>query len=910
MKKGWLKPDSWIIKTKLSPPNLPARQIKRCQLLEEFVHSRDCQLVIIHAPAGYGKTTFLKQWFEYHLKNEGTASWLSLDEEEKNPSLFISYLVAALKKAGVPCVSLETIVSQGINDQSARAMTAIIINTLEQFGQELLLFFDDYQLVSCSVINDLVQKLVSRLPENVSIILSSRVYPDLAVQNLRNQGKVRDISISDLRFNPDEVSSVIESELGNVELARLWDRTEGWPIACQMINVLIRNKLFDVRHIDTFSGRTTDLALYITEQVFTSLTGREQQFLMYTAIVNRFTGDLANVLCVDVNCWDILETLVREDLFLIQLDTEGKWYRYHHLFREYLIERLRRDDLEQILHLHLRAAKWFYDNGHVPEAVEHALKGHDLRLAARIVDSLGGWRLIYQDKLDWVMNVLDRLEKAVIDDFPRLFMADLLLLIKRGRPQDAVRRINEMQQKTNGFERWSAEPLEPMIRIELELVKRSILEDYNDEPVSEATLLFALECLKSISNKDYILKALLHDGLSSAYIDAGLLNKASSHIDYATIMYQEVGFYYGAVYICYHRANLNIERAKLHDAGRELLKAKEITSEFLDTNFNLMANTSVYLADIAFMQNRIEEAQYLLDTTLDHIEKHDSWFDLYARAYTTAAGVASINHNFEKASSILERARRTATERNLPRLKLLSDLMEIKLLLLAQQVTRALELANSINLERLADQSPSPNNLSVFIPERAVIVLARVYLMQNKSDKVLELLRPLADILLKQGRLRLLVEVWLLQVRAAYALNDDRDMENIFSKAVDIAMHEKYKRPFVDEGAIIVKIYNHIQNNEPFKFRNRYFRTFLADINRLIHKESCMIDEHINKHGLTNKEYKVIIEMAKGHTNKEIASVLHITEDTVKYRLKQLFKKWNISSREAAIRIARDKSLL
>ena len=292
------------------------------------------------------------------------------------------------------------------------------------------------------------------------------------------------------------------------------------------------------------------------------------------------------------------------------------------------------------------------------------------------------------------------------------------------------------------------------------------------------------------------------------------------------------------------------------------------------------------------------------------MKKHDSWFDLYARAYTTAAGVASINHNFEKASSILERARRTAAERNLPRLELLSDLMEIKLLLLAQQVTRALELANSINLEHLADQSPSPNNLSVFIPERAVIVLARVYLMQNKSDKVLELLRPLADTLLKQGRLRLLVEVWLLHARAAYALHDDRDMENIFSKAVDIAMHEKYKRPFVDEGAIIVKIYNHIQNNEPFKFRNRYYRAFLADINRLIHKESSVIDEQIYKHGLTNKEYKVIIEMAKGHTNKEIASVLHITEDTVKYRLKQLFKKWNISSRDAAIRIARDKSLL
>ena len=909
MKRNRLKSDSWIIKTKLSPPNLPARQIMRRQLLEKTVHGHACQLTIIHAPAGYGKTTFLKQWYEYHVENKGSASWLSLDEEEINPSLFINYLSAALKKAGVPCVPLETIVSQGIDDQSPAAIAAVIINTLEQFEQDLSLFLDDYQLVSCPVINELIQKVITHLPENISFILSSRAYPDLVIQNLRNQGKVRDISITDLRFSQEELSSVIDNEFGNVELTRLWNRTEGWPIACQMINVLIRSNLFDLRHIDTFSGRTNDLALYITEQVFTSLTEREQKFLMYTAIANRFTGDLANVLCVDFDCWDILETLVREDLFLIPLDMEGKWYRYHQLFREYLNERLRRDDAQQTSHLHLKASKWFYDNGHIPEAIEHALKGDDLHLAAGIIDSLGGWRLIYEDKLDWITGVLDRLEKAVIDEFPRLFMADLLILIKQGRPQNALQRINEIHLKTNGFEQWSDRQLDPVIRIELELVKRLILEDYNDRPVSKATLSFALECLQSVSNNDYILKALLHDALSSAYIDAGLLNKASTHINNATIMYKEAGFYYGAVYICYHRANLSMERAKLHDAGKELLKAKEITSEYLNANTNITANTSVYLADIAFMQNRIQEAQQLLDRTLDDIEKNDSWFDLYAKAYTTAAGVALITHGIDRARSMLERSRRTAAERNLTRLKLLSDLMEVKLLLLAEQTTQATELANNIDINRLAVQGSCPEDLSVFIPERALIVLARLYLMQNMTGKVLKLLRPLAETLHTQGRLRLLVEVYLLLARAAYARND-LDVDVFFNKAVDIAMHEEYKRPFFDEGEIIIKIYNRLQYDQPVKNRNRFHRTFLADINRIIQQESRTAHARITQYGLTHKEYKVIQEMAKGHTNKEIASILYITEDTVKYRLKQLYKKWQVTSRDAALRIARDKCLL
>ena len=887
----------------MSPPNLPTKQITRRQLLEKVIHSQGCQLTIVHAPAGYGKTTFLKQWYEYRLGKNGAASWLSLDEEDKARGLFFSYLVAALKKVGVPCDSLEKIAGQGIDDLPAGSIAAIILNTLEQFDRELLLFFDDYQAVSGKAVNELMQKIVARMPEHVSFILSSRVFPELAVQNLQIQDKVREISTTDLRFNLEEVNSVLESKFQGVELKRLWDRTEGWPIACKIINVLLRNKLFNAKHLDTFSGRTTDLAVYITEQVFASLAGREQKFLMYTAITNRFTGDLANVLCADIDCWGILETIEREDLFLVPLDTEGKWYRYHQLFREYLHEQLRRNEGAEITRLHLKAAEWLFDNGHVPEAIEHAIKGNDMRLVAEMVDSLGGWRLVYQDKLDWMMSILDRLEKPILEEFPRLFMAELLLLVKRGKPRDALQRANEMRDKTNGFEQWAGKPLKRAIRTEFELISQLILQDYNDQPLSEATLSFTLQHLKSIAGDDYILKALLHDALSSAYIDAGLLDKAGNHINNAIIMYKEAGFHYGAIYICYHRANLCMERAKLHDAGKELLKAKEITSEYLDTNFNIVASTSAYLANVAFMQNRIQEARQLLDTTLSFLEKHDGWFDLYATAYTTAAGIALITNEIENAIVMLDRARRTADERNLPRLRILSDLVEIKLLLLDGQITRARELAGCIRINSLAEQGSCSGNLSVFIPERAAIVLARLQLMQDKPDSVLNLLGPLAETLHAQGRFRLLVEVWLLMARAAYALKDDTSVESFFSKAVHISMHEAYKRPFADEGGALVKIYKYIRL---MKSPNSLYRTFLADVHRIIQQETNVV----NKYGLTHKEHKVIMELAKGQSNREIASRLHISEDTVKYRLKKLFKKWNVSSRDAVIMMARDRSLL
>ena len=910
MKQSRPSTDNWIIRTKLSPPNLPAGLLHRRQLLDRAVSARGCQLTIVHAPAGYGKTTFLKQWYELQVNHYGAASWLSLDIEESRPSSFISYLVAALKQAGVPCMPLDTLLGQRVDELPARSIAAPIIHALAQFQPDLVLFLDDYQLVSCDPINEILRKLVVHLPENVRLVLSSRIYPDLAVQCLCNQGSVREIAIADLRFSPDEVSSVIAERFDEVVFKRLWNRTEGWPIACRMIKMLIRNRLFDINHIDTFSGRTAELAGYITEQVFTSLTEPEQTVLMHTSIANRFTGDLANALCGGQDCWPILETLVRRDLFLIPLDTESTWYRYHQLFREYLYERLRRDDGDRILGLHLKAANWFFEQGCVPEAVEHALKGQDQDKAAGMVDVAGGWRLIYQGRLDWLAEVLARLDRTVIDTCPRLFIADLLLLVKRGKPHDARQRMNALHKGTTSFEQWSGKPLERTVRIELELVRRVILDNYTDQPVSDATLSFTMECLKIVPQDDDLLRCLLHDALSSAYLDAGLLKQANRHIVQATRMYRDADFFYGAVFIYYHRANLEMERARLHGARKELFKAKDLAREHLDTNTNIAANTSVYLADVAFMQSRIEEARQCMETALPDIGKHDSWFDLYARAYTTAAGVAFITHGVDNARAVLERARSIAAERNLSRLALLGNLMEVKLLLLAGRLKPACELADAIDLDGLARQCTGPDNRSVFIPERAAIVSARLLLMQHKKNSMLNLLQPLAATLQKQGRYRLLVEVRLLLARAFYALNDFENAANLLSGAVDIALYEDYKRPFVDEGKIITGIYDRLYEHRSVKNSNRFHRTFMGEINRLVRQESCTVNTRSCLHGLTHKEFRVITEMAKGQTNKEIASNLYITEDTVKYRLKKLFKKWNVTSRDDAVRMARDKSLL
>ena len=909
MKTKWSSPENWIIDTKLSPPLMPTKDIRRQRLLEAVTIASDYQLTIIHAPAGYGKTTFLKQWYERHLQADGIASWLSLDEEEQNANLFLRYMAAALREAGVSCEALERACDHGVESLPASSVAAIAIHILQAFSRPLLVFFDDYHLVENDWINQLLHKIVTRAPANLEIVISSRLLPSLVCEDLRGLDKIREISVQELSFSLEEASLAMDEAVSHSDLHALWRKAEGWPIACHMVSSLIRKQSFPVAEISAFSGRTRDLAVYITEQVFSALSLEEQSFLLHTSVPGRFSGELAKVLCPGVDCWSILDSLLRDDFFLVSLDQQGKWYRYHQLFREYLYERLRRSAKKRLLKLHSKSAKWLFDQGVLSEALDHSLKAEDHTLAARMLDGLGGWRLVYQDRLDWLAALLQRIDERVAENFPRLFLAEIVIHSKLGNTQEASRRARLMSAKTNGFETWEGEPLESELRLEVELVKALFLQGYADAPVSQATLSFMTEHLALVRHDDHILRALLHDALIGAYVDAGDLVAADSHIDDAQTNLRVAGHHYGELYVLYHRANVHLERAKLGDAVRELRRAEQITAEYFGSNSETVLNTSVFLAEIAYLQSDLAQASRLLDGALEKDREHDGWFELFAKAYVTSASLAYITSGVIEARRVLDLARDTADRRGLPRLRILGDLTEVKILLLSGMLGEAQDLAEKIDIECIAKGDSHSGSISVFLPERAKLVAARLRLERGNARGAREILNPLAEELEQSGRVRLLVESWLLTARAALALADRSSAKAIFEKAVQASMHETLMRPFIDEGQGLADVLSCLRGQGESYSDNRFCRDFLDRVSASISKER-KLKEVSAWGGLTQKEYRVVVELGQGLTNKEIATLLYVSEDAIKYRLKHLFKKLGVGSRQDAVRVARDKALI
>ena len=920
--------NDWIVRTKLSPPRASAGEFARHRLLRVATGPGDVRLTLVHAPAGYGKTTFLKQWYDHRLGNGGAASWLSLDEEEKSAGQFVGYLLAALRSAGVGCDSLERSSRRGSESPRPGSVAALTINALQEFGRNLVLFFDDYHLIEQAWSNEFFQKVVERLPENVEVVMSSRSRPHLRVENLRYRGEVREFSVAELAFSLEELQSLLDLKLSRFELRRLRERTEGWPLVCRMIDTLYQSESMAVRGLEEvssgsgdfrpqstavrgleeFSGRSGDFASYVTEQVFSSLAEDERQFLLRTSITGRFSGDLAKALCPEIDSWSILDRFRRNHFFLVSLDAEGNWYRYHQLFREYLYEKLRRMPGADLEALHERAATWLRDAGLTQEAVDQALKAGADGMAARMLESQGGWRLIYQDRLDWVAGVLDRIDKSVLSGFPRLFLAELVLLVKSGRAIQAMKLAEEISSRTAGYREWAGKPLGEGLRIEFELVRRLFLEDYVDRPVGPTTLALMKNSLHSLRDDD-ILKALIHDALAAAHADAGELNEAERHVDEAEIVLNRCGYRYEIIYILFHRANVCMERARLHRAADVLQTAEDYGRRHFDADSDVIANVAAFKADLAFMQNRLEDAERHVESALNLVQRRDGWFDLYAKAYTTAASLALTTTGWPAAAAVLNEARATADRRCLPRLGTLGDLLELKLLLLDGNVPEANEFAETIGIDELARDRSRPDDLSAFLPDRAAMALARLRLSRNDPRGAFELLRRLMASLERQGRVRLLVEAWLLMARSRVSLGENRAAGEYLDRAVHACVHEGYLRPFLDEGEAVSSMLHAGDSSTRTGNRNRFEMAFRSKVVAAIRQEQ-LARKAIGRLGLSPKEHKVVLQLAKGLTNRQIAAALYVSEDTVKYRLKKLFRKWNVHSRQDAVRFARRKSLL
>jgi LuxR family maltose regulon positive regulatory protein len=400
--------ESPLIATKLHRPRASAALVPLPRLSRELTAGLGQQLTLISAPAGYGKTTAVNLWLESIAQ---PYAWLSLDEQDSNLALFAAYLVAALRTAYPEAGRNLSVGLAGPQDAQAEVLAALFVKDLEALGKPLVLVLDDYHLVREKEIQVFMARVIQTVPDGIHWVLISRADPPIGLARLRGRGQLAELRSPDLRFTRDETAELVQRLLGETAANDLVDclheRTEGWPVGLQLAGIAAReseNRLeFARRFAQTGHRPVID---YPLNEVLAEL-GEEQYVLALRAsMLTRFCAQLCDVLTEGTQAQGQSQKLIdqawKSNLFLISLDAEGIWYRYHHLFRDLLRQRLIQTVApDTLIDLHQRVSLWFEKDGHVEEAVIHAVHANDVVRAAQLVESnidnalnREDWRLI------------------------------------------------------------------------------------------------------------------------------------------------------------------------------------------------------------------------------------------------------------------------------------------------------------------------------------------------------------------------------------------------------------------------------------------------------------------------------------------------------------------------------------
>jgi LuxR family maltose regulon positive regulatory protein len=432
-----------ILATKLYIPPPRAKIVLRPRLIEQLNKGfpSGCRLTLISAPAGFGKSTLVSEWVAGFGR---PVAWLSLDEEDSDPVRFLAYLVTALRTISPNIGEGVLGMLQSPQPPPTESILTTLLNEITTIPDNFILVLDDYHLVDAKLIDHALAFVLEHLPPQMHLVITSREDPNLPLARLRVRDQLTELRAADLRFTPVEVAEFLNQMMGlnlSVEnITALETRTEGWIAGLQLAAISMHGHQDTTSFIKSFTGTHHFVLDYLVEEVLHQQPENIQKFLLQTSILDRLCGPLCDAVLLDpfASGQKTLEYIEQANLFIVPLDNERRWYRYHHLFADLLRQRLHQSSasstgaMGDVSELHIRASQWCEDNRLELEAFHHAAAGNDIERAERLIEGKG-IPLTFRGASVPVMNWLESLPKTVLDARPSLWVMYASTLLFSGK---------------------------------------------------------------------------------------------------------------------------------------------------------------------------------------------------------------------------------------------------------------------------------------------------------------------------------------------------------------------------------------------------------------------------------------------------------------------------------------------
>jgi LuxR family transcriptional regulator, maltose regulon positive regulatory protein len=436
-------PSRLVLASKLRAPTPRSEQVIRPRLLEILGNTIDRKITLVSAPAGYGKTTLLAQW-SHAVGDSLSFAWLSLDEQDNDPIRLWRHIVEALHLAAPEeDVGADVLVGVGVAGRSLiETSLPMLINVLAALDRRLILVLDDYQFVTNEECHESVAFFVEYLPENVHLVLASRSDPPLRLGRLRARGALNEIRDEQLAFSEEEAAYLLNEtmglDIGPDDLRLLFERTEGWPAAIYLASLSLQQREDRHAFIVAFRGSDRYIVDLLAEEVLAGVQEDVKEFLLRTSILRRLTGPLCDAVVNREGSGKLLHKLARSNLFLVPLGERGEWYRYHHLFSQFLVYELESGSPELVPILYGRASAWLEGEGFFDGAIRHAVAAADYERAGLLV-ARHWYGYVLAGQMATVEGWLESLPEVQTAHDPALLLVWAWICTLSGRSEEAER---------------------------------------------------------------------------------------------------------------------------------------------------------------------------------------------------------------------------------------------------------------------------------------------------------------------------------------------------------------------------------------------------------------------------------------------------------------------------------------
>lgn len=849
------------------------------------------RLTLLIAPAGYGKTTILTQWSDAAKADGGLVAWVTLDEDDAEPRQFLSGVVFGLSRAGVDLGGLLAQAELGLVELSVGACLNLIVEALHKDGRPVFIVLDDYHRPACPELDRLLSRMAQMLPANARLVVSARVRPNLGVPQLLASGFASELSADSLRLTREESRRLLDTEMSDAEFATVFDRTEGWPVALQLARLVLRGHNGGSPALRHLTGRGSHLSAYLTDQVLGGLPTDVVDFLLETSILERFNAELTDAVRDRTDSWSFMDQLEPLQSLITPLEDDDVWYRYHHLFAEYLRQLLTQRRPGDVARLHDRASRAFEAKGMLVEAVRHAAAAGDIARCAGLIEAAGGWRMVLYGGKNQLAGALRLLPEVHRRSYPRLLAAEAYLRIKDGNLAGAraTFELVPVEVRRRAVD-WSA-PTE----VDRDLFSVGLLVDgYEDNDVDDAFLDRLEQTRAQVPASESLIRGMLESGEALAAVAVGRLPAAETLAKHAMSSMRDAGSVLGLNYALLHAGLSTMLQGKLRDADAYLTRARAMAEENFGEDSGLKSIADILWASLQLWRSGdVGMPEGAFARAFRHACEFDGWSDIYLVGMDARFRSAWASGDPLVVRQAIDEALELVRGRAIRRLDLQVRSQTLLLAVVSGSGWEAAAIGRNLREQfPLGCWRTQPN---LWRPYQDCGFALTRWLEDEHCGAAFDIATDL--IACARAMEAGIFEIRALAIRAHLLNRLGRRAEAMvdLSQAIEAAAVRGVVLPFLEQpqlSPLIQALRKDIRQSGATPVTEVFLSELIASLGA-----APVSDAPPGLSSLSPRELEVVHELQSGSSNKEIARALDMTEHTVKFHLRNIFTKLGVDRR-------------